>query len=284
MDFTKVQSVGNDFVLVDATHTLADWPKLAIAMCDRHFGIGADGLLLLLPSITAHFRMRIFNSDGSESETCGNGLRCLVNYVYTKGLARKDSITIETVGGIRTAEVQPSVNSLPRIRIGMGSPIFKPDEIPVKTKLGKGGLVCGMTVNYPVAVADAEFKLNFVSMGNPHAVYFTDQPVAAFPLSAHGPQIETNTIFPRKTNFEVARILNNMTIEMRVWERGVGETLACGSGACAVAVTSWMLGYTGDKVDIKLPGGLLTAEWCGSGEVYLSGQAASVYSGNWCEL
>ncbi|AKG53511.1 diaminopimelate epimerase [Dehalogenimonas sp. WBC-2] len=283
MDFTKVQSAGNDFVLVEATRVTVNWPKLAITMCDRHFGIGADGLLVLLPSKTAHFRMRIFNSDGSESEACGNGLRCLVNYVYTKGLACTDIITIETAGGIRTAEVHPGVNSSPLIRIGMGLPIFKPDDIPVKIKLGKGGLVCGMTVNYPVIVSDTELKLGLVSMGNPHAVYFTDLPVASFPLAVYGPQIETDTLFPRKTNFEVARVLNNMTIEMRVWERGVGETLACGSGACAVAVTSWMLGYTGDKVDIKLPGGLLTAEWCGNGEVYLSGQAVSVYSGHWFE-
>ncbi|MEN8614694.1 diaminopimelate epimerase [Dehalogenimonas sp. THU2] len=280
MEFTKVQSAGNDFVLIEAANLKADWSELAIATCHRHFGIGADGLLLLLPSKKADFRMRIYNSDGTEAEACGNGLRCLVNYIYTKGLSRSKVITVETAGGIRTAEISSTEGS-PKIRIGMGSPIFTPKEIPVVVELGKGGLVCGMTVNYPFTAADTTFKLSFVSMGNPHAVYFTNQPVAGFPLSTFGPAVETANIFPRKTNFEVARVLNNRTIEMRVWERGVGETLACGSGACAVAVTGWMLGCIGDTVDIRLPGGTLIAEWPGSGEVYLTGQAELVFTGNW---
>jgi len=163
----------------------------------------------------------------------------------------------------------------------MGAPVFAPDEIPVNVELGKGGLVCGMTVNYPLTVADTALKLDFVSMGNPHAVHFSEKPVTEFPLSVVGPKVETAAMFPCKTNFEVARVLNSRAVEMRVWERGVGETLACGSGACAVAVAGWILGYTGDKVDITLPGGKLTAEWCGQGEVYLSGQAEIVFSGSW---
>ena len=284
MDFTKAQSVGNDFVLIDAAEKTSDpaggWPKLAEAMCDRHFGAGADGMLLLLPSKKADFRMRVFNADGSEAEACGNGLRCLVHYIHTKGISRSGNISVETAGGVRQAEIAPASGS-PRIRIGMGAPIFAPDEIPVSIAMGKGGLVCGMTVNYPLTVDNAALKLGFVSMGNPHAVHFTDNPVADFPLSVIGPQVETAAMFPRKTNFEVARVRNARTIEMRVWERGVGETLACGSGACAVAAASWIMGYTGNEVDIILPGGKLTAEWCGQGEVYLTGQAAIVYSGCW---
>ena len=280
MDFTKVQSVGNDFVLIEAADIKTDWPKVAEAMCHRHLGIGADGTLLLLPSKKADFRMRVFNSDGSEAEACGNGLRCLVHYIYTKGISRSKIITIETAAGVRKAEISADEKQ-PQIRIGMGAPIFAPDQIPVDVELGKGGLVCGMTLNYPLTAADTVLKLALVSMGNPHAVFFTDKPVCEFPLAIIGPAVETATIFPRKTNFEIARVLNSRSIEMRVWERGVGETLACGSGACAVAVSGWVLGLTGDKVDITLPGGKLTAEWCGQGEVFLSGQAEIVFSGSW---
>ncbi len=280
MDFTKVQSVGNDFVLIEADDIQADWPKIAEEICDRHFGIGADGILLLLPSKKADFRMRVFNADGSEAEACGNGLRCLVHYIYTKGISRSKSITIETSGGVRKAEITSNEKS-PKIRIGMGAPIFAPEQVPVDVELGKGGMVCGMTMNYPLTVDETILKLAFLSMGNPHAVFFTDKPANEFPLSVIGPRVETASIFPRRTNFEIARVLSSRSIEMRVWERGVGETLACGSGACAVAVAGWISGYTGDKVDITLPGGKLTAEWCGQGEVVLSGQAEIVFSGSW---
>lgn len=280
MDFTKVQSVGNDFVLIETSETNTDWSKLARAMCNRHFGVGADGLLLLMPSNKADFRMRIFNADGSESEACGNGLRCIVHYINVKSLSDQKALTIETAGGVRKAEIIGDAKTT-RIRIGMGAPVFEPQLVPVTTELGRGGLVCGMTINYPLQINGTPLKLGFVSMGNPHAVYFTDKPVADFPLVEIGPKVETATMFPRKTNFEVARAINSRSIEMRVWERGVGETLACGSGACAVAVAGWILGYTGEVVDITLPGGKLSAEWPGQGEVYLSGQAEIVYIGCW---
>jgi diaminopimelate epimerase len=280
MDFTKVHSVGNDFVLIEPAETAVDWSKLAIAMCHRHFGVGADGILLLLRSQKADFRMRIFNSDGSEAEACGNGLRCLVHYIVTKGISKSKTITVETAGGVRKAEITVGAGA-PRIRIGMGAPIFDPAQVPVKTELGKGGLVCGMTVNYPLAVDNMPLKLAFVSMGNPHAVNFVTTPVADFPLATIGPKVETSPIFSRKTNFEIARVLTSRSVEMRVWERGVGETLACGSGACAVAVAGWILGLTGGEVDITLPGGKLRAEWPGQGEVHLTGQAETVFSGHW---
>jgi len=233
-----------------------------------------------MPSKKADFRMRIFNTDGSEAEACGNGLRCIVHYVNAKGLSDSKSLTIETAGGVREAEIIGDAKTT-RIRIGMGAPVFEPQRVPVNTELGKGGLVCGMTVNYPLQIDSTMLKLGFVSMGNPHAVYFTDKPVADYPLVDIGPKIETAAVFPRKTNFEVARAINSRSIEMRVWERGVGETLACGSGACAVAVAGWILGYTGDKVDITLPGGKLSAEWSGQGDVYLTGQAEIVFNGCW---
>jgi len=280
MDFTKVQSVGNDFVLLETADTKTDWSNLAQAMCNRHFGVGADGLLLLMPSNKADFRMRIFNTDGSEAEACGNGLRCIVHYVKAKGLSSAKNLTIETAGGVRKAQIIDDTKAT-RIRIGMGAPVFEPQLVPVNTESGKGGSVCGMTVNYPLQIDSTTLKLGFVSMGNPHAVYFTDKPVADFPLINIGPNVETSPIFPKKTNFEVARTINNRSIEMRVWERGVGETLACGSGACAVAVAGWILGYTGDNVDITLPGGKLSAEWPGQGEVYLTGQAEIVFTGCW---
>jgi diaminopimelate epimerase len=280
MDFTKVQSVGNDFVLVETADTKNDWSGLAKAICDRHYGVGADGLLLLMPSDKADFRMRIFNTDGSEAEACGNGLRCIVHHINAKNLSNNKNLVIETAGGLRKAEVAADSKNT-KIRIGMGAPIFEPQLIPVNTELGKGGLVCGMTVNYPLPVDGHSLKLGFVSMGNPHAVCFTDKPVAEFPLADIGPKVEKATIFPRKTNFEVARVINSRSIEMRVWERGVGETLACGSGACAVTAASWIMGFTGGQVDIKLPGGKLSAEWSGQGDVYLIGQAETVFTGTW---
>ncbi|XUX01278.1 MAG: diaminopimelate epimerase [Dehalogenimonas sp.] len=280
MDFTKVQSVGNDFVLIETFDNKRNWSDVAQAICNRHFGVGADGLLLLMPSDKADFQMRIFNTDGSEAEACGNGLRCLVHYISSKSLSSAKNLAIETFGGIRKAEISGD-SKHPRIRIGMGAPIFEPSLIPVQTELGKGGLVCGMTVNYPLQINDNALKLGFISMGNPHAVYFTDKAVADFPLAEIGPRVETSAMFPKKTNFEVARVINSRSIEMRVWERGVGETLACGSGACAVAVAAWILGYTGDKVDIKLPGGKLSAEWSGQGDVYLTGEAEIVFTGCW---
>ncbi|PPD58949.1 diaminopimelate epimerase [Dehalogenimonas etheniformans] len=280
MDFTKVQSVGNDFVLIETSDNKRNWSDVAQAICNRHFGVGADGLLLLMPSDKADFRMRIFNTDGSEAEACGNGLRCLVHYISSKGLSSAKNLAIETFGGTRKAEILRDSNHT-RIRIGMGAPIFEPSLIPVQTELGKGGLVCGMTVNYPLLINGDSLKLGFISMGNPHALYFTDKAVADFPLAEIGPRVETSAMFPKKTNFEVARVINSRSIEMRVWERGVGETLACGSGACAVAVAAWILGFTGDKVDIKLPGGKLSAEWSGQGDVYLTGEAEIVFTGCW---
>ncbi|MBM4448781.1 MAG: diaminopimelate epimerase [Chloroflexi bacterium] len=284
MKFTKLQGTGNDFVLVETGDERRDWSKLALAMCERHFGIGSDGLLLLLPSESADFRMRMFDPDGSEAEACGNGIRCLARYVYERDMvpAGADHISVETIAGVRQLKLYEKSGKLISVQAGMGEPRFNAEEIPAKIEQGRGQLVyTGKMIGYPVKVAGIDMVLNLVSMGNPHAVYFQKKPVANFPLSQVGPEVEHSAIFPRRTNFEVARVVNEKKIEVRTWERGVGETLACGSGACAVAVAARLHGYTGNKVNIKLLGGALQLEWDGAGEVLMTGPAETVFNGEW---
>lgn len=283
MNFTKLQGAGNDFVLVEADKKQLNWLQLAIAMCHRHFGIGSDGLLLLLPSDKADLQMRMFNPDGSEAEACGNGLRCLVKYALDKGLAndKAPEISVETMSGVRKARLHSEGGKLTTIQVAMGEPKFGAKEIPVALEPGTNLSPAKPIMDYPVTVDGKELALSFVSIGNPHAVYFGQRPVADFPLSQLGPKVEQHSLFPNRVNFEVARVLSPKQIEGRVWERGVGETLACGSGACAIAVSARLHGYTNKKVDIKLPGGILGVEWDGTGEVFLSGPAEIVFSGEW---
>jgi diaminopimelate epimerase len=282
MNFTKVQGTGNDFILVEGTPAQRDWSKLAIAMCNRHFGIGADGLLLISPSKVADFKMRVFDPDGSEARACGNGLRCLAKYAFKNGLGRTArQLTVETIAGIRKIELQGRGGKVDKIKVGMGEPRFKASDIPVVIEPGRKTVDIKLMLGYPVTVEGVELLLNLVSMGNPHAVYFWQHPVSNFPLSQLGPKVEHLSIFPDRVNFEVARVMNQKQIEGRVWERGVGETLACGSGACAITVAAQLYGYIGKKADIKLPGGILGIEWDGRGEVFLSGPAEIVFSGEW---
>ena len=285
MKFTKLQSAGNDFVLVEVVGRELDWPKLAKSICHRHFGVGADGLLLLVSSEVADFGMRIFNSDGSEAEACGNGLRCLVRHIIGRGLlpAGAEEVSVETVAGVRKVRLHRESGEVIKIEVGMGTPGFAAEEVPVSVESGKGNIAneTGFISSYPVNVDGRKLTLCFVSMGNPHAVYLTKEPVSGFPLSLLGPSIESSKLFPNRVNFEVARVLSRQKIEVRVWERGVGETLACGSGACAVAVCAQLLGHADNEVDIILPGGTLEVKWAGLGEVLLSGQAEAVFSGEW---
>jgi len=284
MNFTKMQGAGNDFILVEASEINLDWPQMAMAMCDRHFGIGADGLLVLLPSRLADFQMHIFNADGSEAEACGNGLRCLVKYVVDMGLANTGAqeILVETIAGIRKARIHRAMGKLTKIQVSMGEPKFGAKDIPVVIESREGNLVdIKSMLGCHVSLGGRELLLNFVSMGNPHAIYFWQHPASNFPLSQLGPEIERHKIFPERVNFEVANVISQQQIEARVWERGVGETLACGSGACAVAVAAQMLGYIDNKVDIKLPGGTLEVEWDKIGEVLLSGPTEIVFAGEW---
>jgi len=284
MKFTKVQSAGNDFVLIETSDLSKDWAGLATKICRRHYDVGADGLLLLSPSSRADMKMTILNSDGSEAEACGNGLRCLVYYAVKKEMIDKSivELTIETAAGIRNANINKHNNLLTGITTSMGKPRFTASDIPVNIK-DQRLLNINMLSGYEITFGDISLSLSFVSMGNPHAIVFINTDIRDFPLESIGPLVEKHKIFPKHTNFEVARILGREKIEMRVWERGVGETLACGSGACAVAVAAKLLGLGGEDVKIKLPGGNLEVKWNGKGEVFLGGKAKIVFQGEWQE-
>jgi len=278
MRFVKMQGTGNDFVLLDAQGDERDWSRLARAMCDRHFGVGADGLILVLPAKGgADVRMRIFNPDGSEAEMCGNGLRCVVKYAVEGGLARPrhGRIDVETPAGVLAAQTFGDGRTVERVRVSMGVPRFAPAEVPVLVEAEPPIL------DLPLAVSGRELRLTCLSMGNPHAVHFLDGPVAAFPLEEIGPLVEHHALFPQRVNFEVAQVLAGDRIEARVWERGAGATLACGSGAAATVVAARLHSLVGDKVDITLPGGTLAIEWDSRGEVYLTGPAERAFAGDW---
>ncbi len=295
MKFTKLQGAGNDFLLVETEDIGRDWPSLAKTVCDRHFGVGADGLLLLSSSETADFKMRIYNADGSEAEACGNGIRCLAKYVIERDMIPVDrskdepvpstrQLVVETIVGNRTVWIHQTEGGETRIQFAMGVPVFTLEDIPVTVTPGDGKLVDISTMSsYSVTVDSKELRLNFISMGNPHAVYFWQQPVADFPLARIGPEVEYMPLFPKRTNFEVAQVIGRNLIDVVVWERGVGETLACGTGACAVAVAAQLYGYVDRIVDVKLPGGVLQVEWDGMGEVLLSGPAEVVFTGEWTD-
>jgi diaminopimelate epimerase len=278
--FTKMQGVGNDFVLIESDDNGADWTAIATRLCDRHYGIGADGLLVMIPSKIADFGMRIFNADGSEPEICGNGLRCMVRYYSGKDTGKTaDRVIVETRAGILEAKLVIIDKEKPDIQVSMGKPVFVEKNIPVKT--GQCIVDIKQMLCCTITAGTMKLKINPVSMGNPHAVHFTENPVSEFPLAMTGPEVAASEIFPEGTNFEVARVIDVKHIEARVWERGVGETLACGSGACAIAVASMIHGYTDNRVGIELPGGILTVEWDGEGDVFLSGPAEIVFTGEW---
>ena len=285
MRFSKLQATGNDFILIDGRTREGELSNLARATCDRHFGIGADGLILVQDSTIADLKMRIFNSDGSEAEVCGNGLRCFARYVIDKGLIRDMasrieqghySLTIDTLSGIRKAKAYMSGDKVNRIEVNMGLPRFQPEQIPVDVEVDIIPIL-----GYPLAINGKQLSLSLLSMGNPHAVSFISQPTADVQLAKIGPKVEGHTIFPQKTNFEVARVLSRGRIEARVWERGVGETLACGSGACAIAVAAQLLDYVEPEVDIMLKGGALTVYWDRLGDVLLTGPVEEVFTGEW---
>jgi diaminopimelate epimerase len=285
MRFSKLQATGNDFILIDGRTRERAWSNLAKATCDRHFGIGADGLILVQDSTIADLKMRIFNSDGSEAEVCGNGLRCFARYAMDKGLIRDRasrieqglySLTIDTLSGVRKVKAYMSGDKVNRIEINMGLPQFQPEQIPVNVEVDIIPIL-----GYPLAINGKQLSLSLLSMGNPHAVSFVSQPTADVQLAKIGPKVEGHTIFPQQTNFEVARVLSSGRIEARVWERGVGETLACGSGACAIAVAAQLLDYVEPQVDIMLKGGALTVYWDRLGDVLLTGPVDEVFTGEW---
>ena len=294
MKFTKMHGAGNDYIFIDARDPRfndSDWPTLSRSMSDRHYGVGGDGIILVLPSEEADLKMRMFNADGSEGEMCGNGIRCFAKYSIERGIARPEAsgLRVETLAGIRTVvpvmENKPGLSEVEdkvvRARVAMGPPRLEPHEVPVLPDAALGERVGRAVVNYPVEIASTRLKLSFVSMGNPHAVAFIGEPVDGFPLDIIGPQVERHHMFPRRVNFEVVNVESRGRLKARVWERGSGATMACGTGACAVAVASRLLGLTADDVDITLPGGTLTISWDGEGEVYLEGDAVEVFEGEW---
>jgi diaminopimelate epimerase len=275
MRFTKMHGIGNDYVYVDCVRQRppADPAALARAVSDRHFGVGSDGLILICPSERADARMRMFNADGSESEMCGNGLRCVAKFVYDHGIARKDQLRIETGRGVLTVDLELRGGKAERVRVDMGEPILEAARIPTT--------LAGNPPTEAEVVVEGE-GLNFtcVSMGNPHAVAFVPE-VTDRLVHQVGPRVERHEAFPRKVNVEFVKVNSRADAHMRVWERGSGETLACGTGACAVAVAGVLTDRLDRRVTIHLLGGDLDIEWGSDNHVYKTGPAVEVFSGDW---
>ncbi len=273
MKFTKMQGLGNDYVYVNCFEEKVENPsELAVKVSDRHFGIGSDGLILIRPSEVADFRMTMFNADGSESEMCGNGIRCVGKYVYDYGLTDKTEVSVETLAGIKYLKFLIKDGKVDMVTVNMGEPILKPELVPV---VGEGDAV----IDSPIEVAGKEYKMTCVSMGNPHSVVFVDD-VDNFPLHEVGPLFEHHRAFPRRVNAEFCQVIDRTHARMRVWERGTGETLACGTGTCATAVACILNGKTEDEVTVTLLGGDLIIRWDREKNViYMTGPARVVFDG-----
>ena len=271
IDFTKMHGAGNDFILLDGIRShLPALEPLAAALCDRHLGIGADQILVARPSKQADFYMEIFNADGSKAEMCANGIRAFLKYLRDQGFTQQEEVAVETLGGV----VRPRWIGPDQVRIEMQAPILEKEQIP--TLLGQAG---EPVIDVALSVGDQTVSVSSVSMGNPHAVLYVDK-VDEAPVRELGPQIENHPAFPNRVNVEFVEVINRNRLRQRTWERGTGETLACGSGACAVAVVSILRKQVESPLNIALRGGELQLEWSGIGEpVYLSGPAAEVYRG-----
>ena len=282
MKFTKMHGAGNDYIYLDARGMEEDWAELSRAMSDRHFGIGSDGLILIMDSDTADLRMRMFNADGSEGEMCGNGIRCFAKYAIDHELVPRttSSLQIDTLAGLRTVTPTYQGKQVSGAQVAMGIPRLNPADIPVSLDPAMAG-DRGPILKYAIHPGDFRLFLTFVSMGNPHAVTFIDQPVSEFPLHNIGPLVERHPMFPQRVNFEIVNVTDETHLSARVWERGSGETMACGTGACAIAVAGKLLGLTKNTVDITLPGGTLNISWDGKNEVLMEGPAEEVFTGEW---
>ncbi len=276
MRFTKMEGLGNDYVYVNAFEETVDNPSaLAVEISRPHFGCGSDGLILIKPSQIADFCMEMYNNDGSYSEMCGNGIRCVAKYCHDRGLTDKTEFTIESGGEIKVMHLNLAPDgSTQSVRVDMGAPELDGEKIP---SLAKGCPV----VDYPVQLEGREYRFTLVNMGNPHAVCFVDD-IAKAPVVTDGPLLERHPVFPSKANIEFVQVLSSTHAKMRVWERGTGVTLACGTGACAVLVACALNGFTGREADIDLPGGPLHIEWNpDDNHVYMTGPATFVYDGVW---
>lgn len=274
MRFTKMQGAGNDYVYVNCFEEKIDDPHiLSKKISDRHFGVGSDGLVLILPSDTCDFRMRMFNADGSEAEMCGNASRCVGKYVYDHGMTEKKEISLETKAGVKILKLFIEDGKVERVRVDMGVPEFAPSLIPV---LKEGDAV----INEKISIGNEQFGVTCVSMGNPHAVIFMTN-IEGDDLHRIGRMIENHPLFPARTNVEFVQVVSSEVLRMRVWERGAGETLACGTGACASLAAAVVNGFTGRKAVLKLVGGNLEIEWDEiSGHIFMTGSAETVFDGN----
>jgi len=274
MKFTKMQGAGNDYVYVNCFEERVENPQhTAVKVSNRNFGIGSDGLIMILPSEKADVRMRMFNSDGSESEMCGNGIRCVAKYAFDHGLVTKKEITAETGAGILTLQLfTDSGNKVEKVRVNMGPPRLSRAEIPM---IGNGP---SPVLSEPLNILHTSFNITCLSMGNPHCVIFVDD-VESFQVEKYGPLIENHEIFPRRTNVEFVNIISPTEVRQRTWERGAGETLACGTGASAVCVAGILNGLTEKKILNHLSGGDLELQWAEDGNIYMTGPAVEVFSG-----
>jgi len=275
MRFTKMQGAGNDYVYIDGfREPVADPAALAVKVSDRHFGIGSDGLIMILPSEIADVRMRMFNADGSEAEMCGNGIRCVAKYAYDHGLVEKLDIRVETGNGVLPLQMFAGKSGrIERVQVNMGAPLLTRGELPMT------GPAAEQVINLPLALDGREFAISCVSMGNPHCVIYVED-VERFPVHEIGPLIEGHAWFPRRINVEFVQLVSPREVIQRTWERGAGETLACGTGASAVTVAGVLSGRTERKIINHLRGGDLELEWLEDGPVMMTGPAVEVFSGN----
>ncbi len=282
MKFTKMEGCGNDYIYVNGAEEkipLQEKPALVKRLSDRHFGIGGDGVIFIQPAREADFEMEMYNADGSRAEMCGNGIRCVGKYVYDKGLTDKEHITVVSAGKVKYLDLTVERDGagergvVTRVRVNMGSPLLRPEEIPVKAAGER-------VVDEPILVGGSEYRMTCVSMGNPHAVVFA-RDVAEMDLEKIGPLFESHERFPRRVNTEFVEVLDRQRVFMRVWERGTGETLACGTGACATLVACVLNGLTDERITVELLGGKLELEWDRQENiVYMTGPAVSVFEGN----
>ena len=274
LKFTKMHGLGNDYVYMDAINQkIENRSELAKFVSDRHFGIGSDGLILICPSEKADFRMQMFNQDGSEAEMCGNGIRCVGKFVYDKGLTKKETITVETLAGIKTLVMTAKNGKIETARVDMGEPILEPEKIPVISNENP-------VKNLKLEVENKDFTFTCVSMGNPHAVTFIKEDVNKFDICKYGAKLEVNKAFPKKANIEFINVIDDKTLKMRVWERGAGETLACGTGACASVVACALNGYIENEANVELLGGTLKIRWDKeNNHIYMTGPATTVFEG-----
>ena len=278
MRFAKLHGAGNDYIYIDARERDMDWPDLARRVSDRHFGIGADGLILLRESESADARMQMFNADGSEGMMCGNGIRCFVRFGLDSFALddARSSFDIETASGVLNVRPIRESGVMTRASVSMGEPELLPSRVPVAAPDDLESVL-----NHPLAVDGGEILVSCVSMGNPHAVAFLDAPIDDYELTRIGPMVENHPFFPDRVNYEIVNVLSRDTMKVRVWERGSGITLACGTGACAAVVAARLNGLVDDDVTVQLPGGDLRVSWPGEGEVVMEGPVARVFEGHW---